>query len=147
MIFSFDWPDTQGSIHPTTKWINPSFTELPFTDTKPSLNSRDDHPRTSGVSSGATSGSGLSYWHHPTAKTGAASSTHREQQRKFPTLSRPSQQKIKSNPILRTRSFQVHHNPKLSQFSPSENSAFHCLPSNNNAMTQVRGTIILKTWK
>ena len=84
--------------------------------------------RTSGVSSGATSGSGgsnPSYWHHP--------GPGHQDQRKFTTLNR-NQQKTKNNPILRTRSFQIsqqQHN-KLSPFSPSENSAFHCISANNN---------------
>ena len=71
---------------------------------------------TSGVSSGATSGSSgtnLTYWR-------GAEHTN---ERKFTTLNR-NQQKIKSNPILRTRSFQVTQQQKLSAFTPSENSAF-----------------------
>ena len=111
---------------------------------QPSLNSRDLHSRTSGVSSGATSGSGsgsnVSYWHHPASALAPPSSAALVQ-RKYPTLSRPSgQQKVKSNPILRTRSFQVH--PNLSQFSPSEHSAFHCISANNNSkeLSQVNNT-------
>ena len=35
-----------------------------------------------------------------------------------------NQQKIKTNPVLRTRSFQVTPQKMLSAFAPSENSAF-----------------------
>merc|ERR1719367_437556 len=56
--------------------------------------------------------------------------------RKFTTLNRQSHQpKIKPNPVLRTRSFQVPQ-PKLSQFSPSENSAFHCISANSRDLSQ-----------
>ena len=97
--------------------------------------------RTSGVSSGATSGSSGSnpaYWRpaQPAATTAAAA---RADQRKFSTLSRAQQQQQqqrgKSSQILRTRSFQVGNSgnsSKLSCFSPSENSAFHCISANNN---------------
>ena len=95
--------------------------------------------RTSGVSSGATSGSSGSnpaYW-HPAQPAAAAA---RADQRKFSTLSRAQQQQQqrgKSSQILRTRSFQVgnsgnSNSGKLSCFSPSENSAFHCISANNN---------------
>ena len=97
--------------------------------------------RTSGVSSGATSGSSGSnpaYWRpaQPAATTAAA----RADQRKFSTLSRAQQQQQqrgKSSQVLRTRSFQVgnsgnSNSGKLSCFSPSENSAFHCISANNN---------------
>ena len=85
--------------------------------------------RTSGVSSGATSGSGGSnpgYWHHQ----GLA---QHQDQRKFTTLNR-NQQKTKTNPILRTRSFQISQQQinKLSPFSPSENSAFHSISAGSN---------------
>ena len=94
--------------------------------------------RTSGVSSGATSGSSGSnpaYWRpaQPAATTAA-----RADQRKFSTLSRAQQQQQqrgKSSQVLRTRSFQVgnsSNSSKLSCFSPSENSAFHCISANNN---------------
>ena len=93
--------------------------------------------RTSGVSSGATSGSSGSnpaYWRP--AQPAAA----RADQRKFSTLSRAQQQQQqrgKSSQVLRTRSFQVgnsgnSNSGKLSCFSPSENSAFHCISANNN---------------
>ena len=96
--------------------------------------------RTSGVSSGATSGSSGSnpaYW-HPAQPAAAAAA--RADQRKFSTLSRAQQQQQqrgKSSQILRTRSFQVgnsgnSNSGKLSCFSPSENSAFHCISANNN---------------
>ena len=105
--------------------------------------------RTSGVSSGATSGSSgsnLSYWHHaqtpapsstewhhqgPTVASTPTSNTNNmvDQARKYTTLNR-SQMKNKSNPIMRTQSFQISHNS--SQFSPSENSAFHCISTNIN---------------
>ena len=93
--------------------------------------------RTSGVSSGATSGSSGSnpaYWRpaQPAATTAAAA---RADQRKFSTLSRAQQQQQqrgKSSQVLRTRSFQVGNSSKLSCFSPSENSAFHCISANNN---------------
>ena len=79
--------------------------------------------RTSGVSSGATSGSSGTNLSYPALTSPV---------RKFTTLNRQSHQpKIKPNPVLRTRSFQVSH-PKLSQFSPSENSAFHCISANNS---------------
>ena len=86
--------------------------------------------RTSGVSSGATSGSGgsnPSYWHHP----GPA---QHQDQRKFTTLNR-NPQKSKINPILRTRSFQISQQKsnKLSSFSPSENSAFHCISASQGS--------------
>ena len=86
--------------------------------------------RTSGVSSGATSGSGgsnPSYWHHP------GPAQQHQDQRKFTTLNR-NQQKTKINPILRTRSFQISQQQanKLSPFSPSENSAFHCISAGSN---------------
>ena len=93
--------------------------------------------RTSGVSSGATSGSSGSnpaYWH----PAQPAAATTRADQRKFSTLSRAQQQQRgKSSQILRTRSFQVgnsgnSNSGKLSCFSPSENSAFHCISANNN---------------
>ena len=96
--------------------------------------------RTSGVSSGATSGSSGSnpaYWHP--AQPAAAAAAARADQRKFSTLSRAQQQQQrgKSSQILRTRSFQVgnsgnSNSGKLSCFSPSENSAFHCISANNN---------------
>ena len=96
--------------------------------------------RTSGVSSGATSGSSGSnpaYWRP--AQPAAAAATARADQRKFSTLSRAQQQQQqrgKSSQVLRTRSFQVgnsgNSNSKLSCFSPSENSAFHCISANNN---------------
>ena len=96
--------------------------------------------RTSGVSSGATSGSSGSnpaYW-HPAQPAAAAAA--RADQRKFSTLSRAQQQQQqrgKSSQVLRTRSFQVgnsgnSNSGKLSCFSPSENSAFHCISANNN---------------
>ena len=95
--------------------------------------------RTSGVSSGATSGSSGSnpaYW-RPAQPAAAAA---RADQRKFSTLSRAQQQQQqrgKSSQVLRTRSFQVgnsgnSNSNKLSCFSPSENSAFHCISANNN---------------
>ena len=90
--------------------------------------------RTSGVSSGATSGSSGSnpaYW-RPAQPAAAAA---RADQRKFSTLSRAQQQQQqrgKSSQVLRTRSFQVGNSSKLSCFSPSENSAFHCISANNN---------------
>ena len=102
--------------------------------------------RTSGVSSGATSGSSGSnpaYW-RPAQPAAAAAAAARADQRKFSTLSRAQQQQQqqqqrgKSSQVLRTRSFQVgnNHNSsnsgKLSCFSPSENSAFHCISANNN---------------
>ena len=97
--------------------------------------------RTSGVSSGATSGSSGSnpaYW-RPTQPAAAAVAA-RADQRKFSTLSRAQQQQQqrgKSSQVLRTRSFQVgnsgnSNSGKLSCFSPSENSAFHCISANNN---------------
>ena len=96
--------------------------------------------RTSGVSSGATSGSSGSnpaYWHP--AQPAAAAAAARADQRKFSTLSRAQQQQQrgKSSQIIRTRSFQVgnsgnSNSGKLSCFSPSENSAFHCISANNN---------------
>ena len=97
--------------------------------------------RTSGVSSGATSGSSGSnpaYW-RPAQPAAAAAA--RADQRKFSTLSRAQQQQQqqrgKSSQVLRTRSFQVgnsgnSNSGKLSCFSPSENSAFHCISANNN---------------
>ena len=98
--------------------------------------------RTSGVSSGATSGSSGSnpaYW-HPAQPAAPAAAAARADQRKFSTLSRAQQQQQqrgKSSQILRTRSFQVgnsgnSNSGKLSCFSPSENSAFHCISANNN---------------
>ena len=92
--------------------------------------------RTSGVSSGATSGSSGSnpaYWRP--AQPAAATAAARADQRKFSTLSRAQQQQQqrgKSSQVLRTRSFQVGNSSKLSCFSPSENSAFHCISANNN---------------
>ena len=97
--------------------------------------------RTSGVSSGATSGSSGSnpaYWRP--AQPAAAAAAARADQRKFSTLSRAQQQQQqrgKSSQVLRTRSFQVgnsgnSNSGKLSCFSPSENSAFHCISANNN---------------
>ena len=96
--------------------------------------------RTSGVSSGATSGSSGSnpaYWRP--AQPAAAATAARADQRKFSTLSRAQQQQQrgKSSQVLRTRSFQVgnsgnSNSGKLSCFSPSENSAFHCISANNN---------------
>ena len=96
--------------------------------------------RTSGVSSGATSGSSGSnpaYW-RPAQPAAAAAA--RADQRKFSTLSRAQQQQQqrgRSSQVLRTRSFQVgnsgnSNSGKLSCFSPSENSAFHCISANNN---------------
>ena len=97
--------------------------------------------RTSGVSSGATSGSSGSnpaYW-RPAQPAAAATAAVRADQRKFSTLSRAQQQQQrgKSSQVLRTRSFQVgnsgnSNSGKLSCFSPSENSAFHCISANNN---------------
>ena len=99
--------------------------------------------RTSGVSSGATSGSSGSnpaYW-RPAQPAAAATAAARADQRKFSTLSRAQQQQQqqrgKSSQVLRTRSFQAGNSSnsnsgKLSCFSPSENSAFHCISANNN---------------
>ena len=116
--------------------------------------------RTSGVSSGATSGSSGSnpaYW-RPAQPAAATTAAARADQRKFSTLSRAQQQQQqrgKSSQVLRTRSFQVgnsgnSNSGKLSCFSPSENSAFHCISANNNrgeaaqlSQSQVRQRIVI----